>query len=173
MPIPETRPALELIDGRLVEKVGYTRRHQALEKRWVCALRAWDGGGIALHEWRHEFAAPGHTFASLVPDVAYLSAKALEELGRAASEMPSRAPEVAVEIRSAGESEHALTWKIGACLAAGTRIVFVVDPPRRTVIAHAKDGLSRFGPGETLAHPLMPGFAYAIDAMFDGLYLGA
>jgi Uma2 family endonuclease len=171
--IPETKPATELIDGRLVQKLSPKRRHQELEFRWTVALREWSAGrGDAYHEWRHEFTAPGHRFASLVPDVAYLSAEALEELGPEGSEAPSRAPNVAVEILSAGESETRLAWKIGAFLAAGTKVVFVVDPPRRTVIAHAADGLTRFGPGETVQHDAMPGFAFAIDAMFEGLYLG-
>ena len=126
----------------------------------------------AIHEWRHEFRAPGHSFASLVPDVAYLSRESLDELGPAASEAPPRAPEIAVEILSAGESERHLAWKIGAYLAAGTRVVFVVDPPQRTVVAHSRDGVQRFGPGDVVRHATMVGFAYAIDAMFEGLYLG-
>ena len=166
-------PESELIDGRLVQKVSPKRRHQALELRWTLALQAWGGeGGEALPEWRYEFDAPGHTFASLLPDVAYLSREALDELGPAASEKPRRAPEIAVEILSAGDSEPALAWKVSAYLAAGTRVLFVVDPPKRTVIAHARRGVTRFGPGETVTHVSMSGFAYAIDAMFEGLYLG-
>jgi Uma2 family endonuclease len=173
MEIPETKPATELIDGRLVQKMSPKRRHQALEIRWTLALRAWGGDrGDAYHEWRHEFRAPGHSFASLVPDIAYLSRESLEELGPAASEAPPRAPEIAVEILSAGESERHLTWKIGAYLAAGTRVVFVVDPPRRTVVAHARGGVERFGPGDVVRHATMPAFAYAVDVMFEGLYLG-
>ena len=171
--IPETKPATELIDGRLVQKLSPKRRHQELEFRWTVALREWSAGrGDAYHEWRHEFTAPGHRFASLVPDVAYLSAEALEALGPAGSEAPARAPDVAVEILSAGESEIRLAWKIGAYLAAGTKVVFVVDPPRRTVVAHAVDGVTRFGPGETVRHAALPGFALETDAMFEGLYLG-
>ncbi len=173
MEIPETKPATELIDGRLVQKMSPKRRHQELELRWTLALRAWAGDrGRAIHEWRHEFRAPGHSFASLVPDIAYLSRESLDALGPAASEAPPRAPEIAVEILSAGESERHLAWKIGAYLAAGTRVVFVVDPPQRTVIAHAREGIERFGPGDTVRHAALPGFAYAIDPMFEGLYLG-
>ncbi len=173
MEIPETKPATELIDGRLVQKMSPKRRHQELEMRWTLALRAWGGdAGDAYHEWRHEFRAPGYSFASLVPDIAYLSRESLEALRPAASEAPPRAPEIAVEILSTGESERHLTWKIGAYLAAGTRVVFVVDPPRRTVVAHARDGVERFGSGDTVLHATMPGFAYAIDTMFEGLYLG-
>ena len=173
MEIPETKPATELIDGRLVQKMSPKRRHQELEMRWTLALRAWGGDSAdALPEWRYEFRAPGHSFASLVPDIAYLSKESLETLGPAASEKPPRAPDIAVEILSAGESERHLTWKIGAYLAAGTHVVFVVDPPKRTVIAHSRDRVERFGPGDTVRHATMPGFAYSIDAMFEGLYLG-
>ena len=171
--IPETKPATELIDGRLVQKLSPKRRHQALEKRWMAAFDTWAAGrGEALTEWRHEFHAPGHAFASLVPDVAFASASTIEALGLEASEAPPQAPEIAVEILSAGESESRLKWKIGAYLAAGTTVVFVVDPPHRTVIAHAVDRVTRFGPREVVWHPRLPGFAFAIDAMFEGLYLG-
>ncbi|HZO93297.1 MAG TPA: Uma2 family endonuclease [Candidatus Baltobacteraceae bacterium] len=171
--IPETKPAFELIDGVLAQKMSPKRRHQTLELRWVLALQAWaKGDGDAQTEWRHEFTAPGHTFASLVPDVAYLSRASLDALGPAAAEQPPRAPDVAVEILSDGESEQRLAWKVDAYLAAGTAVVFVVDPPRRTVIAHDRGGATHFGPGETVRHAALPGFAYAIDAMFEGLYLG-
>ena len=59
-----------------------------------------------------------------------------------------------------------------AYLAAGTRVIFIVDPPKRTVIAHSREAVTRFGPGETVTHAALPGFAYVIDAMFEGLYLG-
>ncbi len=173
MSIPETKPATELIDGRLVQKMSPKFRHQELELRWTLALLAWTHGrGRVASEWRHEFTAPGHRFASLVPDVAYLNPEAVEALGPAASESPELAPDIAVEILSVGESESRLKWKIGAYLAAGTKVVFVVDPPRRTVVAHARDGVTRFDPGDTVRHPALPEFAFGIDAMFEGLYLG-
>ena len=173
IPIPDTTPETELIDGRLVQKMSPKLRHQSLEKRWVAALDTWAAGrGEAYTEWRHQFTVPGGTFASLVPDVAYMSYAILEALGPSASEAPPRAPEIVVEVLSRGESERDLAWKTRAYLSAGTTVVFVVDPPRRTVIAHAPDGGTRFGPGETVTHPALPGFAYTIDSMFAGLYLG-
>ncbi len=86
--------------------------------------------------------------------------------------MPARAPGAVVEILSPGDSAARLTWKIGAYLAAGTQVVFVVDPPRRTVTAHDASAAVRYGPGESVAHGSLPGFAYPVDAMFAGLYLG-
>lgn len=177
--IPEIKPALELIDGRLVRKMSPKRRHQALEMRWTCALQEWAGErGEALPEWRYEFQAPGYDFASLVPDVAYLSREAIDELGAAAAELPQRAPEIAVEVISKGDSMRRLARKTAMYLAAGTAVLFVVDPPRRTVVAHSRTADAkgttsvRFGPGEVVTHPAMPGFAFSIDAMFEGLYLG-
>ena len=49
--------------------------------------------------------------------------------------------------------------------------MFVADPPPRTVVAHTRDDVTTFGPGETVRHAALPGFAFAIDAMFDGLDL--
>jgi Uma2 family endonuclease len=171
--IPETKPAIELIDGRLVQKMSPKRRHQELEMRWVLALRAWAGDrGTALTEWRVNFRAPGRRWGSLVPDVAYIKRETLEQLGDAASEEPPIAPDVVVEILSAGDSISDLEWKIGAYLDAGSLVVFVIDPPGRTVIARSKDSVVTFGAGDTVTHHSVPGFAYPIDEMFDGLYLG-
>ena len=170
--IPETKPATELIDGRLVQKMSPKWRHQELELRWTLALRAWDGGrGRSIHEWRLEFTAPGHEFASLVPDVAYFSRESLDALGLGRAEAPDRAPDAAVEILSPGDSQARLAWKIGAYLAGGAVVVFIVDPPRRTVAAHARDGVTTFAAGDTVRHASLPGFAFAIDAMFEGLDL--
>jgi|SRR5947209_15420445 len=169
VPIPATKPPTELVDGRLVQKTGGERAHQALEKRWVAALDAWAGHhGRVLHEWRHQFHAPGHSFASLVPDVAYLPHETLDTLGPDASETPPCAPDIAVEVLSLGDSQDSLGWKIGAYLAAGTSVLFVVDPLKRKVTAHSRNDVKRFGPGETVMHPLVPGFAYAVDSMFEG-----
>ena len=178
--IPTAKPAIELIDGRLVQKMSPQTRHQVLEKRWTRALDAWAGArGESLAESRFQFRAPGRAFGSLVPDVAFLSRAALNEFGPAASEIPPCPPEIAVEILSPGDSQRRLEWKIGAYLAAGTRVIFVVDPPNRTVIAYDRRHVAigeyngaRFGPGDTVTHAAMPGFAYAVDAMFEGLYLG-
>ncbi len=171
--IPETKPATELIDGRLVQKVSPKRRHQELEARWMFALRAWaGGGGTALTEWRVNFRAPGRRFGSLVPDVSYVNRETLERLGDEASEEPPLAPDVAVEILSTGDRRSDLDWKIGAYLGGGTLVVFVVDPPARTVAAHARNGVVIFGPGEMVTHDSLPDFRFSIDEMFEGLYLG-
>ena len=109
--------------------------------------------------------------------MAYVTFETLEQLGPA-RETPQRAPEIAVEILSPGHSERNMTWKVAAYLDAGTRALFVVDPACSVVIAYAPPatgsepaGITRFGPGEIVTHPAMPGFAYAVDTMFSGRYL--
>jgi hypothetical protein len=135
-------------------------------------LPAGDHRVMDVREMVDELTTGGWEVTEPVPIPEAKPAIELDELGPADSEIPPRAPEIAVEILSPDDSERALAWKVGAYLAAGTRVVFVVDPPNRTVIAHGAGGELRFGPGETVTHPTMPGFAYAIDAMFEGLYLG-
>jgi Uma2 family endonuclease len=170
--IPEAKPAFELIDGRLVQKMSPKRRHQWLAKRWADALEAWSGEpGNALTEWRVNFRAPGRRWGSLVPDVAYFSSESLARLTPAEAEEPPIAPDVAVEIVSAGDSPSDLEWKIGAYLAAGTLLVIVVDPPARRVAAHATDSVGVFDHGDTFMHASLPNFSYKLEDMFAGLYL--
>jgi Uma2 family endonuclease len=171
--IPETKPAYELIDGRLVQKMSPKQRHQELEFRWVTKLRSWvDESGNALAEWRVNFRAPGRRWGSLVPDVAYFSGESLSKLSPEQREEPPIAPDAVVEILSAGDAANDLDWKVGAYLAAGTKVVFIVDPPAQTVIAHDPRGVTSFAAAEVLVHSALPGFSYALDEMFKGLYLG-
>lgn len=171
--IPEAKPAYEYIDGRLVQKMSPKRRHQWLAMRWAKRLEAWSGvEGSALTEWRVNFRAPGRRWGSLVPDVAYFSAEALALLSIEQREEPPIAPDVAVEILSAGDLPQDLDWKVGAYLGAGTAVVFVIDPPARAVVAHARGSVATFISGDMLTHPALPGFSYSLDEMFAGLYLG-
>lgn len=76
-------------------------------------------------------------------------------------------PELAVEVRSPGTWRLDIGPKLAQYRAAGTRELWLVDTPARTVLVHrAGEDLREIGPAEELTSPLLPGFTLPIDALF-------
>ncbi|MEO1236452.1 MAG: Uma2 family endonuclease [Planctomycetota bacterium] len=79
-------------------------------------------------------------------------------------------PDLAVEVNSPSDRISDVTAKANWWLANGTRQVWVVDPPSRTVTVYHPDGAAHvwkdgetFGGGEVL-----PGFTLAVGELFGG-----
>lgn len=78
------------------------------------------------------------------------------------------APDLAVEVLSPTNSEREVAEKVDDYLAAGTRLVWVVRPRRRTVTVHRPDAEPRLlGPGDRLdGGDLLPGFSLPVERLF-------
>jgi len=171
--IPEVKPALEFIDGRLVQKVSPRRAHAQLQARWLLALRTWAGDrGEALAEWRFSFARSGAGWSSLVPDVGFVRRELLDAIPAAEAEEPQFAPDVAVEILSPSDRRGDVEWKIAAYLAGGTALVVTVDPRAQQVLAYDRVATTAFVPGDTFAHAALPGFSLDVADLFNGVFSG-
>jgi Uma2 family endonuclease len=79
------------------------------------------------------------------------------------------APDLAVEIRSPGDSMRSLRSLANEYLAAGAALVWLVDPKAQTVIACSPGGAERtLGPVETLdGGELLSGFSLEVAAIFE------
>lgn len=73
------------------------------------------------------------------PDAAFVAGERLGT-GEVAAGFLEMAPDLAVEVVSPGDSATAVQAKVDDWLAAGTRLVWVVDPETRTVIVHRPGG---------------------------------
>src|SRR5215467_11028342 len=132
--LPETKPALEWINGRVVQKVSPQRKHSLAQARFAAALLAWAterGCGDVGTEWEFRVAPPGEDRRPLVPDVAFLSFDRLPYDDEAAADIPRVAPNVAVEILSPGDRRADVDEKIRVYLAAGTEAIFLVNTERQ------------------------------------------
>lgn len=89
------------------------------------------------------------------PDVSFVAAAHSEE----------RAPDLAVELRSAGDRREA----VAEYLAAGTRLVWAIDPARRTATIHAPGAPPRsIGEDDALdGGDVVPGFPYPLRDVLD------
>ena len=103
----------------------------------------------------------------LAPDVAFVRRERI-----LASGLPPTCwegpPDLAVEVTSPGDTRREVADKVASWLAAGTRLVWVVDPKRLVVEIHDPDGAPRrLGGSDVLeGEPLFPGFRLPVADIF-------
>ncbi len=159
----------DLWDGEVIEMAPANQEHG----RVAMSL----GSLVHVYAQRHRL---GHTYAAetgfvldevrhrvLAPDVAFV----------ARSRVPAGsqrgffrgAPDLAVEVRSPSQSAREMDTKANGYLAAGTRLVWIVDPARRTVTVYRPDRTPQvLGPEEQLdGYDVLSGFRVAMAAIFD------
>ncbi len=78
------------------------------------------------------------------------------------------APDLVVEVLSPGDRAGELLAKVGDFLAAGTRLVWVVDPRRREARVFRPDGSVAVidQEGELDGEDVVPGFTCKLSAVF-------
>jgi Uma2 family endonuclease len=78
-------------------------------------------------------------------------------------------PDLVGEVRSKNDRPGKVADKVAKYLAAGVRLVWVLDPPTQTVTAHRPGQPPRvFAAGETLtADDVIPDFAVAVTDLFQ------
>ncbi|MBV8197505.1 MAG: Uma2 family endonuclease [Candidatus Eremiobacteraeota bacterium] len=168
--LPQTKPETEWVRGRPLQKVSPQRTHSWLQGAITVELTRWsEGHGRVGPEWRFRIAPPGEMRRPLVPDVAYLSNERLRTLTDEELEVPSIAPDVAVEILSPDDRRIDVDDKIHTYLRGGSLLVIVVDPMRRVVELHDPGETMVVDETGTIAHAALPGFNYAVKNLFEVL----
>jgi Uma2 family endonuclease len=78
------------------------------------------------------------------------------------------APDLAVEVVSPGDLAYEVDEKVDEYQAAGVRLVWIVNPERRTVRVHRRDGtVSLLRSGDALTgEDVLPGFACSVSELF-------
>lgn len=167
---------VELVRGQLVVREPASFRHGALTLRIGVALTNHLVGEQAQMGWslprgRLATADPGFTLARSpdtvrAPDIAYVSRE------RHAAPMPDGFPEfaptLAVEVRSPSDRVGAIVAKVGDWLSAGTEMVWVIDPPRESVVVYRADGsVTVLGIADVLSgDDVLPGFTLRLETLF-------
>ena len=102
------------------------------------------------------------------PDVAFVSKQRLALLDDPAKAFPG-APDLAVEIASPSQTAEALHAKVADYLAAGTRVVWVVDPHEKCVSVYRTLLSPRrlTGDDRVEAEGLLPGFGIAARELYE------
>jgi Uma2 family endonuclease len=102
------------------------------------------------------------------PDVAFVSAEKLREVGRPRGYWPG-APDVALEVISPNDLYTEVDEKVAEWLEHGTRIVFVVNPRQRTVKLHRRGQPVRVLSGDDVldGEDVIPGWSMRVGDLFE------
>ena len=117
-------------------------------------------------EWRFHVEPPGEYRRPLVPDVAFLSYARMPYEQQLVTEEPGLASDAVVEVISAGDRERDIEEKVRVYLAAGTNVVFLVDPAHCTVTVVDNEGRQTFKDEDIVSHPTLPGFQHVAQDLF-------
>jgi Uma2 family endonuclease len=165
--LQQTDRLFELVEGALVEKVmGYDEGLLAAD---IIRLL-----GKFLDE--HDLGELGGADATMrilpklvrIPDVSFVSWDKLPGRQRPRQALPDLVPDLAVEVLSEGNTPAEMRRKLREYFLAGVRLVWFVDPDRRTVeVFTAPDAGTVFTEEQTLdGGDVLPGLRLAVRDVF-------
>jgi Uma2 family endonuclease len=155
--LPKDGNKYQLVDGELrVSPAGWA--HERVVARLTARLAAWveaHGLGDVLGS-NTLYVLPGGNRRA--PDLSFVATGRL--LGAAGSVWLALSPDLAVEIVSPNDSAREVMDTVGEYLAAGVRLVWVIDPERRSAAAYrSPTDVREIAPTGNLAgDELLPGF---------------
>jgi Uma2 family endonuclease len=102
------------------------------------------------------------------PDAAFVSQARLEQT-RAPKQFFPGPPDLAIEVVSPSDTLYEIDEKVDDYLAAGTRLVWVVNPRRRTVTVHRHGGQEVVlrETDQLTGEDVVPGFACPVSQLFN------
>ncbi len=158
----------ELSRGRLVREPGPGQEHGRVQARLVEVLGAYvreQRLGYVVSE--SSFVLERHPDTVRGPDVAFVArARYGVAPPKGYAEFP---PDLAVEVLSPSDRPARIAEKVAQYFAAGTRIVWLIDPADRTALVYASATDVRvLRAGEVLdGDDVVPGFRCALDDLLD------
>lgn len=151
----------ELVRGRLIVREPAGGRHgavtNAIAYRLTAFVDARSLGRVYAAETGFKLASDPDTVRA--PDVAFVARGRLPEPDPVG--FPTLAPDLVVEVLSPGDRAAEVLAKVRDWLAAGTRLVWVVDPTVLGATVYRADGsVTALPPGEQLdGEDVVPGFS--------------
>lgn len=166
----DEKPAIEYHAGLKVRKVSPSSMHAIVAgAAYRVVYRLSDRRGQVGVEWHFDTSVQLGEKTILVPDVAFVKKERLYGMSPGFLQVPSFAPDVAVDVRSPTDRPGEREWKIERYLRAGASLVLDVDPVARSVRALATGDERRFVSGQTVEHPAVPWLAFPVDEAFQDL----
>ena len=165
--MPKDDCRYELVKGELITMAPPGGVHGSAGSRFDRRL----GDFVEERGLGEVFIETGFTLASdpdtvRLPDVSFVREDRLPD--RPVSGFFPFAPDLAIEVVSPNDRYTEVAEKVAEYLAAGTRLVVVVDPRARTITKHpARGETTRLGESDTLTlDDVVPGFECAATYLF-------
>jgi Uma2 family endonuclease len=172
--LPEAKPPLEFIRGKVVQKVSPLLPHTRLEQTlwlWIYRHTIDRRSGDCFVALRCTFGGE-----SYVPDLVYYEAGRIpsDPEGMFPPEGMHQAPDLVVEIISPGQTVKALSNRITRQVKNGVRLGWLIQSSRRRVfVFRAGTSAEMIELGGTLdGHDVLPGFRLPLNEMFNWLVVG-
>ena len=164
----ETADRLELVRGRLVREPPATPEHGGVIVRLGARIHAFverTGLGMVTSDAGFLLATDPDTVRA--PDLAFVARDRIPAPGTTGAYWPL-APDLAVEILSPSNTASETQEKVLDYLDAGSHMVWVLDPRRRTVTVYrSRDDIRIVGAGEEITgDDVLPGFGVGVDELF-------
>jgi len=161
----------ELVRGRLVRVSPTGDSHGHVAVILAAELRAFvRSRGLGRVRTETGFILSRNPDTVRGPDVSFV-AKGKPAGDRSGDGFISGAPDLAIEIISPSNAPSQITEKVGEYLAAGSRLVWVLDTERRVAYVE-RPGIARrtiAADGQLEGEDVVPGFSYSLRALFEEL----
>jgi len=158
----------EYLDGKAYPKVSPRIVHAVIQARLARILSdCAEGRGITGTELDALVGKVDGTNSKFVPDVAFLSYERFRELHGRDRDFPPFAPDIAIEVRSPGDSRAYLDRKFARYLATGASLVLDVDPKTRTIVLHDAAGIRTYCENERVTSTVVPWLAFDLHDVFS------
>lgn len=170
--MPETKPASELIDGEVVQKVARNVVHAFLTTRIIVAISNY----LETHpeariggEMRHVLRQDERV---IVPDISIVRR---DRVPRTKAELMAgleAPPDFAVEVLSPGTSYPRTAERAAFFMRAGTDLLWIVDPEDEVIAVHRPGEPVTFhrAPEAIDARPVLTAFTFDLGELFAVLH---
>jgi Uma2 family endonuclease len=160
---------VELVRGRLIVREPPGTRHGVIAAKLAyllgdCVYRH-GLGVVAAQDTGFKITRDPDTVRA--PDVAFLGHDRAQQIrSRGYAEV---APDLLAEVMSPDDAPAEVLVKVADWLAAGTKLVWLVDPERREVRLYRRDGsLTLLGENDSLeGEDVLPGFTCRVSQVFE------
>ena len=166
--LPETKPASEYIDGKIIQKPMPQGEHSTIQGELIIALN----GALKPQKIARAFPELRCTFGgrSIIPDVTIFTWDRIprQDNGRIANAF-NIAPDWTIEILSPAQSYSRVTKNILHCLDNGTKLGWLIDPQEQSVLVYLRSQQPAFFEAPTDILPI-PNFAKAFELTVGELF---
>lgn len=167
--LPDDGRRYELVAGQLLSEPPVQARHGKVVVRIAALLdnfvRPRHLGALYAGDTGFILARTPDTVRA--PDVAFV-ASAREDMLEDEDRFLPGAPDLAIEVLSPSDRPGEVEAKVTGYLTAGSRLVWIVDPARRSVTEHRSPLAPRTfsGDDDLKAEDLLPGFSVKVSELF-------